>query len=155
MRRGRRLAFGLSASLAQQSDSPLKSAMKILGFATDVAPPADFVLQSRPKGDLDFIPIFQPPPEPARPALNDKELKAVKGDLDSVAEAGRRASAGLSAGRQGGGRGGRGQEGEDEACCRPISRRRFARRGPRDANRTVTARTAREARVSPKDIRNR
>ncbi len=55
-----------------------------MGFATDVAPPADFVLQSRPKGDLDFIPVFQPPPEPATPALNDKELQAVKGDLDSV-----------------------------------------------------------------------
>ncbi len=58
--------------------------MKILGFATDVAPPADFVLQSRPKGDLDFIPVFQPPPEPAKPALTDKELKAMKGELDSV-----------------------------------------------------------------------
>jgi hypothetical protein len=73
-----------SASLAQQDDSVLKSAMKLMGFATDAPPPADFVLQSRPKGDLDFIPIFQPPPEPAKPALNDKELKAVKGDLDSV-----------------------------------------------------------------------
>ena len=73
-----------SASLAQQADNLLKSGMKMLGFATDVAPPADFVLQSRPKGDLDYIPIFQPPPEPAKPALNDKELKAVKGDLDSV-----------------------------------------------------------------------
>ncbi len=73
-----------SVSLAQQSDSPLKSAMKILGFATDVAPPADFVLQSRPKGDLDFIPVFQPPPEPAKPALNGKELNTVKGDLDSL-----------------------------------------------------------------------
>ena len=73
-----------SASLAQQAESPLRSVMKIMGFATDVAPPADFVLQSRPKGDLDFIPVFQPPPEPPKPALNDKELKAVKGDLDSV-----------------------------------------------------------------------
>ncbi|HKN29503.1 MAG TPA: hypothetical protein VJY34_17130 [Roseiarcus sp.] len=73
-----------SASLAQQADSLLKSGMKMLGFATDVAPPADFVLQSRPKGDLDYVPIFQPPPEPAKPALNDKELKALKGDLDSV-----------------------------------------------------------------------
>jgi len=72
------------ASLAQQADNLLKSGMKMLGLATDVAPPADFVLQSRPKGDLDYIPIFQPPPEPAKPALNDKELKAVKGDLDSV-----------------------------------------------------------------------
>jgi hypothetical protein len=73
-----------SAALAQQADSPLKSAMKILGFATDVAPAPDFVLQSRPKGDVDYIPVFQPPPEPARPALNDKELKAMRSDLDSV-----------------------------------------------------------------------
>lgn len=110
-----------SASLAQQSDSPLKSAMKLLGFATDVAPPADFVLQSRPKGDLDFIPIFQPPPEPAKPALNDKELKAVKGDLELGAATRRRASTGLSPGRPGGGRGGRGQESEDEACsAQPV-----------------------------------
>ena len=57
---------------------------KILGFATDVAPPADFVDKSRPQGDLDYIPIFQPPPEPAKPVLNDKELTALKGDLDSV-----------------------------------------------------------------------
>ena len=75
---------GSSASLAQQADSPLKSVMKMLGFATDVAPPADFVLKSRPKGGLDFIPVFQPPPEPAKPALNDKELKAMKGDLEGV-----------------------------------------------------------------------
>ena len=70
--------------MAQQTDSVLKSAMKMLGFATDVAPPADFVVKSRPNGDLDYIPIFQPPPEPAKPALKDKDLTAVKGDLDSV-----------------------------------------------------------------------
>ena len=29
-----------SASLAQQADSPLKSVLKMIGFATDVAPPA-------------------------------------------------------------------------------------------------------------------
>jgi hypothetical protein len=73
-----------SASFAQQADSPLKSVMKILGFATDVAPPADFVVKSRPSGDLNYIPVFQPPPEPAKPALNGKELGAVKGDLDSI-----------------------------------------------------------------------
>lgn len=73
-----------SSSLAQQADSPLKSAMKMLGFATDVGPAADFVVQSRPKGDLDYIPVFQPPPEPAKPALKDNELTAVKGDLDLV-----------------------------------------------------------------------
>ena len=69
---------------AQQQDSPLKSAAKILGFATDVEPPADFVLQSRPKGDLDYIPVFRRPPEPAKKPLDAKQLSAVKGDLDSV-----------------------------------------------------------------------
>ena len=59
--------------------------MKIMGFATDVAPPADFVLQSRPKGDLDYIPVFQPPPEPAKPALERQGAdRRSKGDLDSV-----------------------------------------------------------------------
>ncbi len=78
------LCLWASDGMAQQADSLLKSAMKMLGFATDVGPPADFVLQSRPKGDVDFIPIFQPPPEPARPVLNDKQLKATRGSLDSV-----------------------------------------------------------------------
>ena len=73
-----------SASFAQQGDSPLKNVMKALGFATDLGPPADFVGQSRPKGDLDYIPVFQPPPEPAKPKLSDKGLQAVKGDLDSI-----------------------------------------------------------------------
>ena len=73
-----------SAGMAQEGDSPLKSVMKLLGFATDVAPPADFVVKSRPKREPDYIPIFQPPPEPARPVLNDKELKATKGSLDSI-----------------------------------------------------------------------
>jgi len=78
------LAASGSASSAQESDSLLKSGAKLLGFATDVAPPADFVQKSRPAGDLDFIPVFQPPPEPARPALKDTDLKTVKGDLDTV-----------------------------------------------------------------------
>ena len=74
----------VSGASAQETDSPLKSAAKVLGFATDVAPPADFVLQSRPQGDLEYIPVFQPPPEPAKPALKDNDVTALKGDLDSV-----------------------------------------------------------------------
>ena len=70
--------------LAQQSESPLKDAAKLLGFATDVAPPADFVVKSRPKGDLNYIPVFEPPPEPAKKALDARTLSAVKSDLDSV-----------------------------------------------------------------------
>src|SRR5579863_4109053 len=85
------LAASAHASEAQQQDSILKQAdnvlkqgAKLLGFATDVEPPADFVVKSRAAGDVDFIPVFQPPPEPARPALKAPDLKAVKGDLDAV-----------------------------------------------------------------------
>ena len=81
----------LSPATAQDAVGAVKGAAKgvakALGFATDVGPPADFVLQSRPTGDLDYIPVFQPPPEPARPALKDNELKGLKGDLDSVQKA--------------------------------------------------------------------
>ena len=69
---------------AQQQDSILKQAFKVFGFATDVGPQADFVNKTRPGADPDYIPVFQPPPEPARPALKGEELKAVKGDLDGV-----------------------------------------------------------------------
>ena len=62
----------------------MKQAFKVFGFATDVAPPLDFVTKTRPTGDLDYIPVFQPPPEPSRPTLKTDELKAVKSDLDSV-----------------------------------------------------------------------
>src|ERR1700761_1476616 len=73
-----------SSVLAQQQDSILKQAFKVFGFATDVGPPADFVAKTRPSGDLNYIPVFQPPPEPSRPAMKKDELKSVKGDLDGV-----------------------------------------------------------------------
>ena len=69
---------------AQQQDNILKQAFKVFGFATDVAPPADFVNKTRPGAEPDYIPVFQPPPEPARPTLKNDELKAVKSDLDAV-----------------------------------------------------------------------
>ena len=73
-----------SGVYAQQQDSILKRAFKVFGFATDVAPPPDFVAKARPGADPDYIPVFQPPPEPARPTLKKDELKAVKSDLDAV-----------------------------------------------------------------------
>jgi hypothetical protein len=73
-----------SAVYAQQQDSILKQAFKVFGFATDVGPQADFVNKTRPGSDPDYIPVFQPPPEPARPTLKKDELKAVKSDLDGV-----------------------------------------------------------------------
>ena len=60
-----------SSVYAQQQDSILKQAFKVFGFATDVAPPPDFVTKTRPSGDLDYIPVFQPPPEPARPSFEE------------------------------------------------------------------------------------
>jgi hypothetical protein len=73
-----------SGACAQQQDSILKQAFKIFGFATDVAPPQDFVTKTRPTGDLNYIPVFQPPPEPGQPTLKEPDLKAVKSDLDGV-----------------------------------------------------------------------
>jgi hypothetical protein len=78
------LFAGGSEVCAQQQDSILKQAFKVFGFATDAPPPADFVSKTRPPSDLNYIPVFQPPPEPARPALKTDQLKAVKGDLDGV-----------------------------------------------------------------------
>ncbi len=71
-------------SSAQQPDGLMKSVAKVLGFATDVGPPADFVAKSRPKSEPDYIPVFRAPPEPARPVMNAKQFQALKGDLDSV-----------------------------------------------------------------------
>jgi hypothetical protein len=76
--------FAGGSEVSAQQDNILKQAFKVLGFATDAAPPADFVSKTRPDGDLNYIPVFQPPPEPSRPALKTDELKSVKGDLDGV-----------------------------------------------------------------------
>jgi hypothetical protein len=76
--------FASGSDVCAQQDSILKQAFKVFGFATDVGPPIDFVNKTRPGADPDYIPVFQPPPEPARPALKSDELKAVKGDLDGV-----------------------------------------------------------------------
>ena len=71
-------------NILKQGQNIFKQGAKLLGLATDDAPPADFVAKSRPAADLDFIPVFQPPPEPERKALGDDELKAMKGELDAV-----------------------------------------------------------------------
>ena len=84
---GRVRSGGQSAgagNVLQQGQNVLKQGAKLLGFATDIAPPADFVVKSRPASDPDYIPVFQPPPEPALPALKEVDLKAVKTDLDAL-----------------------------------------------------------------------
>lgn len=81
------VTFGFaSAASAQQADNPLhdpvKSVMKLMGFATDAPQPQDFVLKTRPQKEPDYINVFQPPPEPSRPVLKDKELGDLKANLD-------------------------------------------------------------------------
>jgi hypothetical protein len=78
------LVASAQAGRAQEQDNIFKQGAKLLGFATDVAPPQDFVVKSRPAVDPDYIPVFQAPPEPAVPALKDIDLKAVKTDLDTL-----------------------------------------------------------------------
>ncbi len=79
------LTCGLtSAAFAQQADNPLKSVMKILGFAADAPQAQDFVVKSRPEKEPGYIPVFQAPPEPAKKALDSKSLGNLKGDLDST-----------------------------------------------------------------------
>jgi hypothetical protein len=69
---------------AQEQDNIVKKAFKVFGFATDVAPPSDFVVKTRPPSDPNYIPVFAPPPEPSRPLMKGDQLKSVKGDLDAV-----------------------------------------------------------------------
>ena len=80
----RSLAPKFPLPVAQKADGVLKGGLKLLGFATDPPEAQDFVVKSRPEKEPDYIPIFQPPPEPATPVLKDTELKALRGDLDSV-----------------------------------------------------------------------
>src|ERR1700733_16251859 len=69
-----------SGVYAQQQDNIFKQAFKVFGFATDVAPPADFVNKTRPGAEPDYIPGFQPPPEPARPTFKKDKLTPGKRD---------------------------------------------------------------------------
>jgi hypothetical protein len=78
------LFAGGSEVYAQSQDSILKQAFKVFGFATDVGPPADFVNKTRPNGDPAYVPVYQPPPEPVRPAMKSDELKAVESDLEAT-----------------------------------------------------------------------
>lgn len=69
-----------------QGNSPLRSLAKDFGFATDVAPPPDFVQQSRPSGPQAEIPVFTPPNEPPRKPKSAKEIEAIGGDLEATAK---------------------------------------------------------------------
>ena len=82
--------FGMlaaSASKAQnapQPESPVRSLMRGVGLATDVDPPPDFVMQSRPAQEPASIPPFTTPPEPPGAIKTAKELEATDSDLQAA-----------------------------------------------------------------------
>ncbi len=67
------------------ADSPFRDLMKGVGLATDVAPPPDFVRQSRLPQEPASIPVFATPPEPPGKIETAKELEDVDSDLQAVA----------------------------------------------------------------------
>jgi hypothetical protein len=90
--RGRRLAalgalaIALTASQAgaQDQDSVWRSIAKKTGVATDVDPPADFVVKSRPADPPRPLPVFGTPDEPDSKVMTPRELRAMDADLDSA-----------------------------------------------------------------------
>lgn len=69
-----------------ESPSPLHSLAKGFGFATDTAPPPDFVQQSRPAEPAADIPVYTSPPEPPGKVKSAKEIEAIDSDLESIAK---------------------------------------------------------------------
>jgi hypothetical protein len=69
---------------AAPDQSPLHSLAKGLGFATDVDPPPDFVLQSRPSTPQQEIPVFTQPGEPPGKIKSAKEVEAIDSDLEAI-----------------------------------------------------------------------
>jgi hypothetical protein len=73
-----------AAPVAPPPDSPLRALMKAAGLATDVAPPPDFVMQSRPAQTPDPIPPFTKPPEPPGKAKTASEVDSIDSDLEAI-----------------------------------------------------------------------
>jgi hypothetical protein len=69
---------------SQDQDSALRSIAKQTGLATDVNPPADFVLKSRPAEPPAPMPVFGTPDEPPSKVLTPSQLKAMDADLDTA-----------------------------------------------------------------------
>ena len=76
------LTLAADPSLAQ--DSPFRAIAKATGYATDVAPPPDFVVKSRPAGPPAPMPVFTTPDEPPSRVMSKKEIRAMDADLESA-----------------------------------------------------------------------
>jgi hypothetical protein len=78
------IAVAASPACAQDQDSVWRSIAKKTGVATDVDPPADFVVKSRPAKPAEPMPVFGTPDEPNSKVMTPRELRAMDADLDSA-----------------------------------------------------------------------
>jgi hypothetical protein len=74
----------LTAAPALAQDSPFRAVAKAAGYATDVDPPADFVVKSRPATPAPPVPVFGAPDEPPSKVMSRKDLRALDADLESA-----------------------------------------------------------------------
>ena len=77
-------ALTLAAEPALGQDSPVRAIAKATGYATDVDPPPDFVVKSRPAGPPAPMPVFTTPDEPPSRVMSKKEIRAMDADLESA-----------------------------------------------------------------------
>lgn len=76
------LALAATAVFAQES--PVRAVAKAAGYATDVDPPPDFVLKSRPTTPAAPVSVFGTPDEPPSKVMSKKDLRAMDADLESA-----------------------------------------------------------------------
>lgn len=76
-----------NASLAHADDDNMRGIAESLGLAVPAATPPPFVTELRPTGDLPWIPVFTPPPEPKIAKLTPQQLRAQQGELDGANKA--------------------------------------------------------------------
>ncbi len=62
----------------------MRALAKATGYATDVDPPPDFVLKSRPTAPTAPVSVFGTPGEPPSKVMSKKDLKAMDADLESA-----------------------------------------------------------------------
>jgi hypothetical protein len=67
-----------------QDEGFFRGLAKKAGIATDVGPPQDFVLQTRPSAPKDYVPIFRKTDEHKRKVLTPDQLKAMQAELNAT-----------------------------------------------------------------------
>ena len=78
------IVFAASHACAQDQESVFRSIAKKTGVATDVDPPADFVVKSRPAEPSGPLPVFGMPDEPSSKVMTPRELRGMDAELDGA-----------------------------------------------------------------------